>query len=321
MLLPEILTINATQRDRFRSKTIGVLMGGMSAERDVSLRTGAAIAAALTRRGYRVETIDVNRELAVEVRRRQIDVAWIALHGSPGEDGTVQGLLELQAVPYTGSGVLASALAIDKIATKKMLQAAGLPTPPFCSLTTETDCALEPPLVVKPADAGSTIGISLVRCAADLAAAIMRARRYAQTILCERFIDGRELTAAVLLGRPLPLVEIEPAEGFYDYRAKYTAGATRYQVAPELPPDTTAHLQQLAVDACVALGCRGAARVDIMLDRSNTPFILEINTIPGMTETSLLPMAAQHAGIAFDDLVELILLAATCDSHPSKEHS
>ncbi len=306
-------------RKHFKEKRIAVLLGGMSSEREISFKTGNAILAALQKQGYSASGMDADRGLAENLKKQRIDIAFIALHGAFGEDGTVQGLLEILGIPYTGSGVLASALSINKVATKKILAWQGLPTPAFEVIVSPNGSAdsaaraitLQPPFVVKPPEEGSTIGISLVKAPEEIRAAVSLGLRYGREILIEDFIGGRELTAAVLDGEALPLVEIVAQDGFYDYKAKYQSqGATRYEIAPDLGPDLTARIQQLAVATYSALGCSGAARVDFLLTGDGRPFIIEINTIPGMTETSLLPKAAGHAGMSFEQLVERILWSA-----------
>ena len=306
-------------RKRFREKRIAVLMGGMSSERDISLKTGGAILSALERRGYTATALDADRNIAERLKAHAIDIAFIALHGAFGEDGAVQGLLELLGIAYTGSGVLASAVSINKVATKKMLAYHGLPTPAFqvvFSRDGDIEGALKAitmpvPFVVKPPEEGSTIGISIVTQTENIAEAISLAAQYDSELLIEEFVRGRELTAAVLNGEPLPLVEIVAKNGFYDFEAKYhSQGATQYVVAPEIGADLTLQIQKLAVDTYSVLGCSGAARVDFLLPPDGRPCILEINTIPGMTETSLLPKAAAHAGIDFESLVEHILWSA-----------
>lgn len=298
---------------------VGVLMGGLSAEREISLRTGKAILGALRRLGYRAVGIDAGRDLARELVRRKIETAFLALHGRGGEDGTVQGLLECRGIPYTGSGVLASALAMNKKYAKMIFRTEGLPTPAFEVVTVGTRGAwplarLSPPVVVKPTCEGSTIGMAVVRSRRALAKALADAFRYDPEALVEDYVPGRDLTVGVLGAAALPVIEIRPRGGFYDYRAKYTAGATEYLVPAPLPARLAGHVRNLALAAHRALGCRGVSRVDFRLDERGRPFLLEVNTIPGMTETSLLPKAAAEAGIGFDELVERILLAARCDA-------
>ncbi|PIX85785.1 MAG: D-alanine--D-alanine ligase [Nitrospirae bacterium CG_4_10_14_3_um_filter_53_41] len=291
---------------------IGVLMGGLSSEREISLRSGKAVFEALKRKGYDAVCIDPAPDLGLILQRRKVDAAFICLHGTPGEDGTVQGLLEFMGIPYTGSGVLASAAAMDKIVTKKLLIYHAIPTPDFSvnehGRTTGKRIAL--PVIVKPATQGSTIGVSRVSVKKDLEKAIRIARRFGPKVLIEKFIQGRELTVGILNDLPLPVVEIRPMSGFYDFKSKYTPGRTEYRVPAPLLRRVSKRVQELALSAHRALGCNGASRVDFMLADGDDPYVLEVNTIPGMTETSLLPKAAREAGISFDDLVERILTAA-----------
>jgi D-alanine-D-alanine ligase len=294
-------------------------MGGTSSERDVSLKSGSAVFQALKRRGYDVVTLDAAEDLPVLLRRRGVEAAYVCLHGPSGEDGTIQGFLEIMGIPYTGSGVLASAVAMDKILTKELLRYHGIPTPEF--RIAESDrvpgAGLRLPVVVKPAEEGSTIGVHKVHRRKDLAPAIRAAQRYSRRVLVERFIAGREVTVGVLGDAPLPVVEVRPCGGFYDYAAKYTAGQTEYLVPAPLPKRVTARVQRLGGTVHRLLGCRGATRVDVMLAERYQPFVLEVNTIPGMTETSLLPKAAREAGISFDELVERILKMALADRAPA----
>lgn len=296
---------------------VGVLMGGLSAEREVFLKTGGAIAGALKVKGYRTTAIDVGRDIADQLRRRAIDVAFVALHGRGGEDGAIQGLLESTGIPYTGSGILSSALAMDKKYSKWIFRTHRLPTAPFVVLDGPPLPSrrwpfprLRPPVVVKPTCEGSTIGIGLVKKVGELGPALKTAFRYGSEVMVEKYVPGRELTVGVLGDRPLPVVEIVAPGGFYDYRAKYRSSSTRYLVPAPLDGRKARRLQETALKAHGALGCRGATRVDFRLAPEGKPFILEVNTIPGMTATSLLPKAAAEAGISFEDLVETILLEA-----------
>ncbi len=302
-------------RYELKQKKIAVLMGGLSAEREISLRTGTAVLKALQGAGYRACGIDAGRDLAARLTEEGIEVAFIALHGRFGEDGTVQGLLEILQIPYTGSGVLASSVAMDKITTKKLLLHHELPTPAFEAYRRGED--LEAliarcrrfPLVVKPAREGSTIGVAIVRDPAQLRLGLEEALRHDDLVLVEDYIQGMEVTVGVLNGEPLPIIQVVPKGGFYDFTAKYTAGQTEYILPAPLEPVIYERLGQAAVAACKALGCSGAARVDFMV-REREFFCLEVNTIPGMTETSLLPKAAAHAGISFTELAERILEGA-----------
>jgi len=300
---------------QLKEKQIGVLMGGLSAEREVSLRSGEAVLQALKGLGYSAVAIDVGRDLPRQLQEAGIEVAFIALHGRYGEDGTVQGLLELLAIPYTGSGVLASALAMDKLKTKQMLLFHELPTPGFKVIRRGEDrqrlldACRHFPLVVKPAREGSTVGISIVRDLEELNVGLDTAFESDSVVLVEDYIAGRELTVGLIDNQALPIVEIIPKGGFYDYKAKYTVGGSRYLVPAELDAVLYERLQQVAVASAAALDCCGPARVDFML-REREFFCLEVNTIPGLTGTSLLPKAAAAAGLDFAQLVERILLSA-----------
>jgi len=292
------------------TKRIGVIMGGRSRERDVSLRTGSAILNALEREGADVVGIDSAEFLIEKLKKEKVEVAFIALHGKYGEDGTIQGLLEMIGIPYTGSGVLASALAMNKNLSKKVFQAVGIPTPRFELLESEDlsyTSNIPFPLVVKPSSEGSTFGISIVRKADDLGDAIKLAFSCDSQVLVEEFIDGTELTVGILGEEALPVIEIVPSGGFYDYKAKYTKGMTEYIVPAKIDDGMAEVLQKIAIDAHNTLGCRGVSRVDYRLDKDSNPYVLEVNTIPGMTETSLLPKAAAKVGYSFGQLVLKIL--------------
>jgi len=302
---------------------VGVLLGGRSAERAVSLNSGEAVYQALLSRGYEAVKIDPAEDALAGIAGSGIDVAFLALHGRWGEDGTIQGLLELLDIPYTGSGVLASALAMDKVATKKMLLYEDLPTPPFTVVDRrELDCEgaaavqerilglLSLPLVVKPASEGSTIGISFVHREEQLGPALDLAFGCGPRVLAEKFIAGIEVTASILGNSEpvaLPLIEIVSATGVYDYEAKYTAGLSRHIIPPRLPEDRQDTVKTLAVAAYRAVGCRGLARVDTIVGADGEVHLLEINTLPGMTATSLFPDAARAAGMEFPDLVERLV--------------
>ena len=298
-------------RSALRKLRIGVLMGGLSAEREVSLRTGNAVLAALTAEGYDAVAIDADRDLPTKLKDAGVELAFIALHGRFGEDGTVQGLLEMMAIPYTGSGVLSSSLAMDKVMAKQLLLQNEIPSPDFVALRKGED--LEScvqswnrfPAVVKPAREGSTIGVSIVCDRTQLIAGLQSAQQYDDLVLIEDYIEGAELTVSVLNGEALPVIQIVPQSGFYDFQSKYTPGQTEYLLPAPLNADLYLRVQQAAQAACKTLGCRGAARVDFMV-RDNEFFALEVNTIPGMTETSLLPKSAAEAGISFAELVQRI---------------
>ncbi len=291
---------------------VAVLMGGTSAEREISLRSGNAVLAALRSRGVDAHPFDPAQRPLSELGTAGYRRTFIILHGRGGEDGTVQGVLELMGIPYTGSGVMASALGMDKWRTKLVWRGAALPVPDYALLDEASDLdavvrQLGLPLFVKPANEGSSVGITKVKAATDLAAAYREAARHDRLVLAERFLGGGEYTVAVLGNQALPVVKIEPATEFYDYQAKYFRDDTRYLCPSGLPADIEAQIQEMALRAFDVLGCRGWGRVDVLLDDSGVPYLLEINTAPGMTDHSLVPMAARTAGIDFPDLCVRIL--------------
>ena len=295
---------------------VGVLFGGKSAEREVSLKSGAMVLAALRAKGVDAHAFDPRDRSLDALAAERFERVFIALHGRYGEDGTMQGALELLGIPYTGSGVLASALAMDKWRTKLLWQAAGVPTPPYVMLTRETDFRavadhLGLPIMVKPANEGSSIGMSKVRRAQDLEEAFALAVNYDDVVIAEKFVEGTELTGGILGDIALPLIRLETPRDFYDYEAKYLADDTRYIVPCGLAADKEREVQGLGLAAFRTLGCRGWGRVDLMLDREGRPWFLEVNTSPGMTDHSLVPMAARHAGIPFEELCVRILGMAT----------
>ena len=294
------------------------MMGGLSREREISLKTGKAIQKALTEKGYTVTPIDVGNDIAEKLVKEKIDCAFLALHGRFGEDGTIQGMLELMRIPYTGSGVLASALAMHKIMTKKFFLCEKIPTPRFEVFHREEITkdlpkknSLPLPVVVKPAREGSTIGISIVQKDEELGPALKKAGEYDEEILVEEFMKGREITVGILENIPLPIIEIVPKSGFYDYYSKYTKGETQYILPARIPREKYLYAQEISLKAFQILDCSGVARVDLMTDENENPYVIDVNTMPGMTETSLLPKAASYAGIPFGDLVERILLGAS----------
>jgi D-alanine-D-alanine ligase len=294
---------------------VAVLMGGKSAEREVSLNSGGMVLKALRSRGVDAHAFDPAERNLEDLLKQKFARAFIALHGRFGEDGTVQGVLEWLGIAYTGSGVLASALAMDKLRTKLLWHAEGLPTPPYEVLRKESELKavakrLGTPLFVKPAAEGSSVGMSKVRSAAALDEAYALAVNYDPVVIAEKFIDGPELTAAILGDEVLPLIRIETPREFYDYEAKYIANDTRYHVPCGLPDKKEAQLRQLCLKAFRALGCRGWGRVDLMLDKRGRPYLLEVNTAPGMTDHSLVPMAARATGLSYEDLCLRILQLA-----------
>lgn len=291
---------------------VAVLMGGPSAEREVSLKSGAAVLAGLTAQGVDAHGIDADRDVLNALERDGFDRAFIILHGPWGEDGVMQGALELRGIPYTGSGVMASALSMDKLRSRYVLAAAGLPVPPTMVLGGAEDfeeavADIGLPMAVKPNTQGSSIGVSKVRNAADLPAAFDEARKYDAVVLAERWIKGQELCVAILGGEALPVIRIEAVDGVYDYEAKYVSNATQYHCPAGLTAKHEKSIQALALDSFQHLGCTGWGRVDILLDEKSKPYVLEMNTLPGMTDHSLVPMAAKAAGISFDELVVRIL--------------
>lgn len=291
---------------------VAVLLGGRSAEREVSLKSGKAVLNALVSQGIDAYPFDPNEHPLEELLRRGFNRAFIALHGRFGEDGTIQGALELLGIPYTGSGVLASALAMDKWRTKLIWQSVGISTPRFLILdgqqgAEEVIDTLGVPLIIKPAREGSTIGLSKIKTLQEFNAAYQLALKHDSIVLAEQFIAGRELTAAILGNKPLPLVRIEVSGDLYDYQAKYLANDTRYYCPSGLPDDLSEQIQDQALQAHTIIGCRGWSRVDLILDDNNGPFFLEANTSPGMTDHSLVPMAANASGISFEQLVVEIL--------------
>ena len=294
---------------------VAVLLGGKSAEREVSLMSGAAVLEALRSRGIDAHGFDPAQRPLEDLLREGFARAFIALHGRYGEDGTVQGALELLNIPYTGSGVMASALAMDKWRTKLVWQAVGIPTPRFEMLTAASDFAavvakLGLPIIVKPSREGSTIGLTKVTRADQIEAAFHLAVKHDAMVLAEQFMSGSELTASILGDTALPLIRIAAASGLYDYHAKYFADDTQYFCPSGLPQAQEQVLQTLALRAFQIVGCSGWGRVDIMLDQNGAPHLLEVNTSPGMTSHSLVPMAAKVHGLAFPDLVIRILESA-----------
>jgi D-alanine-D-alanine ligase len=305
---------------------VAVLKGGRSLERNVSLRSGARVEDALHRLGHEVVPVDVGADLVDRLAAVQPDVAFVALHGRGGEDGTVQELLELVGVPYTASGPSACSRCMDKVVAKHELRGAGLPTPDFYAFSQAAfeelgagralpalEERLDFPIVVKPAAQGSALGIKFARTAADVPAAIVAAFSYDTKVLLERYVEGRDLAVSVIDGpdgpQALPVVEAIPhEEDFYDFEARYEIGRTAFVCPALIPPETTARAQELALAAYTTLGCSGFARVDLMLElQTGELFLLEANAIPGLTDTSLLPLAAEAAGISFEDLIARIV--------------
>ncbi|AJG21043.1 D-alanine--D-alanine ligase [Cupriavidus basilensis] len=305
---------------------VGVLLGGRSAEREISLLSGNGVLAALRLRGVDAHAFDPGLQSVAELATAGFDRVFIALHGRYGEDGTIQGLLEQLGVPYTGSGVLASALAMDKQATKRLWTTHGLPTPRFAMLQADTDfdavvADLGLPLIVKPAREGSSIGLTKVTEAGQMRAAFEKAAALDNDVIAETFIDGAELTCPIVgegaTAEALPVIRIVAPGANYDYQNKYFTDDTQYLCPSGLPADVEAEVRRLAVQSFRVLGCRGWARADVMLSADNKPYLLEMNTSPGMTGHSLVPMAARAVGISYEDFVMQVIAAATLDLHPS----
>ena len=291
---------------------VAVLFGGKSAEREVSLKSGNAVLQALQSAGVDAFGIDAGDDLLQRLTREKIDRAFIVLHGRGGEDGSMQGLLECAGIPYTGSGILASALAMDKLRTKQVWQSLGLPTPRHAVLASRDDCAaaaaeLGFPLIVKPAHEGSSIGMAKVASLDELIAAWQDASRYDAQVLVEQWIHGPEYTIAMLRGQVLPPIGLGTPHSFYDYDAKYLADDTQYRIPCGLDAAKEAELKDLTARACEAVGTQGWARADVMQDADGKFWLLEVNTVPGMTDHSLVPMAARAAGLDFQQLVLAIL--------------
>ena len=309
----------AADTPRTRFGKVAVLFGGRSAEREISLRSGGGVLAALVRQGVDAHAFDPAQRPMDDLAREGFERAFIALHGRYGEDGTVQGALELLGIPYTGSGVMASAVAMDKVFTKRVWVTHGLPTPKFevvrrGDVLRELPDRLGLPLILKPPHEGSTIGVSKVAGYSQVKDAFELAARYDDEVLAEQFIEGRELTVA-LLGRgagtrALPVIEIVAPGGNYDYQNKYFGDQTKYLCPAPLPDAVAARVREVSVQAYRALDCEGWARADLMLDREDRPWLLEINTSPGMTDHSLVPMAARAVGMSYDALVLEILAGA-----------
>nr|WP_314876584.1 D-alanine--D-alanine ligase [uncultured Pseudomonas sp.] len=294
---------------------VAVLYGGKSAEREVSLKSGEAVIGALQSAGVDVVAIDVGDDLLERLQREKIDRAFIILHGRGGEDGSMQGLLECLGIPYTGSGILASALAMDKLRTKQVWQSLGIPTPRHAVLASEQDCIaagteLGFPLIVKPAHEGSSIGMAKVNSTQELVAAWQDAANYDSQVLVEQWIHGPEFTIAVLRGQVLPPIALGTPHVFYDYDAKYIANDTQYRIPCGLDSAKEQELIDLTARACDAIGIEGWGRLDVMQDEQGRFWLLEVNTAPGMTDHSLVPMAARAAGLDFQQLVLAILAAS-----------
>ncbi|SFC04624.1 D-alanine-D-alanine ligase [Marinospirillum celere] len=307
--------MSATEQEIKALGRVAVLMGGCSAEREVSLKSGQAVLAALQAKGVNAFGLDLGKNALAQLLAEPMDRAFIALHGRGGEDGCIQGALEWLGVPYTGSDVMASALAMDKYKCKQVWLGQGLPTPASCLLTPESDPEqvvehLGLPIMVKPAHEGSSLGMSKVDSAADLKAAWEEASHYDARVLAERYIQGAEFTVSIVGDQALPVIGLQTSHAFYDYNAKYVTGDTQYLLPSGLPDEEQQALQELALKAYQAVGCEGWGRVDIMVDAEGRPWLLEVNTSPGMTNLSLVPQAAAFNGMSFEELVLTLLCSA-----------
>ncbi len=301
-----------------KEKRIGVLLGGLGPEREISLQTGEAIHAALLERGYDAVKVYVDQDIDMVLRQAPIDVAFIALHGAYGEDGCVQGLLELLGIPYTGSGVLASALAMDKLKAKELFRLYNVPTPPYYAIDADRLDVLEErhgsfgfPAFVKPRRSGSSVGAGRANDASELLQRCEEAAPFDSSILVERFVEGREIAVGVLEGKALGAIEIAPSGSFYDYKSKYQSGQSEYHYPARLSPTRYKGVLNLAERAVQCLGATGATRVDMLVTEGENEYVLEVNTLPGMTPTSLLPKIAKGNGYSFADLCDAILQRAT----------
>jgi D-alanine-D-alanine ligase len=305
-----------------KKKKIAVLMGGRSGEREVSLRSGKRVFESLKKQGYNVISLDTGPDLINKLKKGKVDVVFIMLHGRFGEDGTIQGLLEMHGIPYTGSKVLASAIGMNKIASKRIWASFGIPTPKFTEINPENISkeidkvkkCFPFPVVVKPVSEGSSLGVTIVREADKLDDVIKKTVKEFNDVFVEEFIAGQEVTVGILgvdSGlQALPILELVPKSDFYDYKAKYTAGMTEFVIPARLSKPVSEHVQSIALEAHRAVGAYGFSRVDIIVSRDHVPYVHDINTIPGMTERSDLPAEAAHAGISFDQLVVKILESA-----------
>ncbi|MFA5809516.1 MAG: D-alanine--D-alanine ligase [Thermoleophilia bacterium] len=308
---------------KIKKTRVGVLMGGFSREREISLRSGQNCLQAIQELGYEAVGIDVDRSVAETLRREKIGFAFLALHGKYGEDGSIQGLLEMMQIPYTGSRVLASALGMNKVRTKQIASFQGIPTAPFESFSNKQDIGeivlkakqrLKFPVMIKPCEEGSSLGVSKVDNPDDFDAAIAKASRDFGEVMAEEFIEGDEVTVGLLETRrsltALPVLQLKPKTDFYDFEAKYSHGMTEFVVPALIPDETAVLVQEQAMKVHAIIGCRGFSRVDFIIDSSGIPQLTEINTLPGMTDTSDFPAQAKAAGISYTDLVQKMLRSA-----------
>lgn len=295
--------VSSLRRRAKRFRKVAVIMGGESEEAEISLKTGKAISSALLSLGYDVKEVTAGRELPDKIKG--IDAAFIALHGRLGEDGTVQGLCEIMQIPYTGCDPVSSAVFMNKKLTRFIMRSLEIPHPNFKVVSTPDEIDFKPPFVIKPVFSGSSLGLSVVKSTEEKEA-LEEALRYSKEALVEELIEGREITVGILDDTVLGTLEIRPGEGIFSFSAKYQT-KTEYIIPPEIPPYVQEEAEALSLKLCKAVGTRGCVRVDIKLDKNLAPYFLEVNTIPGMTKRSLVPMIAKHKGIEFEELVEAIL--------------
>jgi D-alanine-D-alanine ligase len=305
---------------RLRKRKIGVLMGGWSSEREISLLSGQRVLNSLKNQGFQAVAIDINRNFTDQIKRAKIDLAFVILHGRPGEDGTIQGYLDLLGVPYTGSGVIASAICIDKVITKMLFERAGVPTPPYfvvgpgdhvATVVAEAEKQFGYPMIAKPRAEGSSVGIELLEGRRGAVERCERVRRGFGDILLEQFVPGMIATVGILVNDTLPILELVPRrQAFYDYEAKYTRGETEFIIPARLDPKVAEKVQELAMKAHRLMGCEGFSRIDMVVKGGKLPYFLEINTLPGLTDVSDLPAEAEAAGISYDELIFRILADA-----------
>ena len=292
-----------------KNKKIGVLCGGISSEREISLQSGKAVYNALKKLGLKAVLIDVNKNVAEKIKKEKIDIAYIALHGKYGEDGTIQGMLEMMGIAYTGCGVFSSSACMDKIVSKKMFEYAKIPTAKWFIVEAYNPLPkkINYPVVVKPSTQGSAIGISIVKSQKEFEKAIKSAFKYDKQILVEEYIEGTEITAGVLNGKNLPIIEIVPKGKFYDFKSKYIVGQSTHIIPARLSKKIISKAERIAVKIYKEFKCKGMCRVDMIVDKKGKLYVLEVNTLPGMTKTSLFPDAAKAVGISFEKLVLKIL--------------
>ncbi len=305
---------------RLRKRKIGVLMGGWSSEREISLLSGQRVLNSLKGQGFQAVGVDISRNFTDQIKRAKIDLAFVILHGRPGEDGTIQGYLDLLGVPYTGSGVTASAICIDKVVSKMLFERVGIPTPPYFVIETGADVAaivaeaekqFGYPMIAKPRAEGSSVGIELLEGRRGAVERCERVRRGFGDILLEQFVPGMIATVGILVEEPLPILELVPRQqAFYDYDAKYTRGETEFVLPARLDPKVADKIKELALKAHKLMGCSGFSRVDLVVKQGKLPYFLEINTLPGLTDISDFPAEAEHAGISYDEMIFRILADA-----------